>query len=55
MDAVLIKNIVTDLIKALPGSGSVSTSQHATIQGQLCFLYGRRQATVEQWDYAIRF
>jgi hypothetical protein len=30
--------IVTDLIKVLLGNGSVNTSQHATIQGKLCFL-----------------
>jgi hypothetical protein len=33
-------DIVTDLIKTLPGNGSVYTFQHATIQGELCFLCG---------------
>jgi hypothetical protein len=31
------KGIVTDLIKALPGNGSVNTSQHATIEEKLVF------------------
>jgi hypothetical protein len=30
--------IVTDLIKTLIGNGSVNTFQHATIQGNICFL-----------------
>jgi hypothetical protein len=41
-----ILNIITDLIKALPGNGSVNTSQHATVEGKLCFLCGLPQATI---------
>jgi hypothetical protein len=35
-----INSVVTDLIKELPGNGSVNTSQHAIIQEKLCFLSG---------------
>jgi hypothetical protein len=42
-EARKVKYIVTDMTKALPGNGSINTSQHATIRGKLCFLCGLRQ------------
>jgi hypothetical protein len=48
-------NIVTDLIKALPGNGYVNAYQHATMEGKLCFLCGLRQATMEQRGFEICF
>jgi hypothetical protein len=42
-----VDNIATHLIKTFPGNGSVNTSQHAIIQGILCFLCGLRQTIIE--------
>jgi hypothetical protein len=45
---------VRDLIKTLPGNGSVNISKYATVHEKL-FLCGLRLATLEQRGYAIRF